>query len=78
MFTQEDLTNMKEPEQLYKGDKLLDEVDFTADKFEKKLSGLKPSAAPGPDGVWTKILHHLPDSAVTTGLFWVILTKDQI
>ena len=59
VFTQEDLTNMKEPEQLYKGDKLLDEVDFTADKVEKKLSGLKPSAAPGPDGVWTKILHHL-------------------
>ena len=62
VFTQEDFTNMEEPWQLYKGDKLLDEVNFTADKVEKKLSGLKPSAAPGPDGVWTKILHHLADT----------------
>ena len=28
---------------------------------KKKLSNLKPTAAPGPDGVWTRILHKLAD-----------------
>ena len=52
---------MNEPEQLYTGDRPVEEVNFTGDKVKKKLSALKPSAAPGPDGVWTRILHQLAE-----------------
>ena len=51
VFTHEDLSNMKEPEQLYMGDRPVEEVGFTGEKVKKKLSALKSSAAPGPDGV---------------------------
>ena len=37
-------------------------MEFTAEKVKKKLSALKPTAAPGPDGVWTRILHQLAES----------------
>ena len=37
-------------------------MEFTAEKVKKKLSALKPTAAPGPDGVWTRILHQLADT----------------
>ena len=56
VFTHEDLANMRNPEQLYRGEETLSEVEFTAEKVKKKLSALKPTAAPGPDGVWTRIL----------------------
>ena len=59
VFTNEDLSNMNEPEQLYTGDRPVEEVNFTGDKAKKKLSALKPSAA--PDGVWTRILHQLAE-----------------
>ena len=62
VFTQEDLGNMMDPEQLYRGEETLNQVEFTAEKVKKKLSALKPTAAPGPDGVWTRILHQLAES----------------
>jgi ribonuclease P/MRP protein subunit RPP40 len=61
VFTNENLANMREPEQLYRGDDLVEDVDFTDEKVKQKLSALKPTAAPGPDGVWTRILHQLAD-----------------
>ena len=61
VFTNENLANMRDPEQLYMGDNLLKDVEFTAEKVKKKLSHLKPSAAPGPDGVWSRILHKQAD-----------------
>ena len=62
VFTQENMADMKEPEQLFKGDQTLKEMTFTEEKVKKKLTDLKPSSAPGPDGVWTKVLHQLADS----------------
>ena len=41
---------------------MLEDVSFTREKVKKKLSALKPTAAPGPDGVWTRILHQLADT----------------
>ena len=62
VFTNENLANMSDPEQLYMGDDMLEDVSFTREKVKKKLSALKPTAAPGPDGVWTRILHQLADT----------------
>ena len=62
VFTTEDLSSMKAPEQLYKGDQPLEDLAFPEEKVKDKLSALKPSAAPGPDGVWSKILHQLADT----------------
>ena len=39
-------------------------MKFTAENAKKKLSALKPTAAPGPDGVWTRILHQLAEAFV--------------
>ena len=43
------------------GKELLTEARFEPDEVKKKLVKLKPSAAPGPDGVWTRILHKMAD-----------------
>ena len=51
VFTREKLADMPEPEQLYRGDEPLTEADFKEEDVRKKLTNLKPSAAPGPDGV---------------------------
>ena len=52
---------MPEPEQLYRGDELLTKADFKEEEVRKKLTNLTPSAAPGPDGVWIRILQKLAD-----------------
>lgn len=61
VFTEEDLANIPEPEQLYHGEDPLTNVKFTRNKVKDKLAKLKPSAAPGPDKVWAKVLHSLAD-----------------
>ena len=48
-------------QQQYKGKQPLTDVNITEEKVRKKLSGLKPSAAPGPDKVWARVLHSLAD-----------------
>ena len=61
VFTRENLDAMPEPEQLYTGAEPLTEAEFKEEDVKKKLTNLKASAAPGPDGVWTRILHKLAD-----------------
>ena len=34
-------------------------MEFTAEKVEKKLKELKPTAAPGPDKIWARVVHDL-------------------
>ena len=58
----ENLADRSDPEHLYMGDEPLEEVDFTEEKVKKKLSALQPSAASGPDGVWSRILFQLADT----------------
>ena len=55
------MNNIPEAEQQYCGEDPLTNVTFTRDKVKEKLSRLKPSAAPGPDKVWAKVLHNLAD-----------------
>ena len=61
VFTEENLEEMPEIGQQYSGDDPLIDVIITEEKVRKKLAGLKPSSAPGPDKVWAKVLHSLAD-----------------
>ena len=61
MFTREDLSDMPSVENLYHGEEYLSSVNFTAEKVKAKLKKLKPTSAPGPDRVWTKVLHDLAE-----------------
>ena len=51
-----------EAEQLFRGEDGLKDMQFQAGKVEKKLKQLKPSAAPGPDRVWTRVLHTMAEA----------------
>ena len=59
VFTVEEVAEMPAVEQLYQGEEPLTTTEFVADNVKEKLSKLKPSAAPGPDKVWTRVLHSL-------------------
>ena len=61
MFTKEDLSSMPRVEKLYQGEEFLSSVNFTEEKVNAKLKKLRPTAAPGPDKVWTRILHDLAE-----------------
>ena len=61
VFTEEDMNNFPDIEPQYEGDEALNNVIFTGEKVKEKLARLKPSAAPGPDKVWAKVLHSLAD-----------------
>ena len=61
VFTEEDMQNFPEIGQQYQGDEPLINVTFTSEKVREKLTKLKPSAAPGPDKIWAKVLHSLAD-----------------
>ena len=61
VFTEEDLTSIPIPENLYQGNEPLTKVHFTAGKVKKKLEELKPTAAPGPDKISSKVLKDLAD-----------------
>ena len=61
VFNNEDLNNMPEPEILFTGDAPLTEVRFEGKEVEKKLRNLKTSGAPGPDILWSKVLHDMAD-----------------
>ena len=57
MFNRENLQQMPEAEPIFSGDRPLNSVKFTPDSVLKKLKKLNPNSAPGPDGIWTRIIH---------------------
>ena len=61
VFTREDTTNLPDPEHLFRGDHPLSEVRFTSEEVRKKLRKIKATGAPGPDRVWSKVLHDMAD-----------------
>ena len=61
VFTSEDTTSMPEPELLYTGGNPLNVVRFEREEVEKKLRKVKSSGAPGPDGLWSKVLHDMAE-----------------
>ena len=61
VFTREDLQQIPEAEQLFNGDSPLTSVEFTPKLVSEKLKKLNPNSAPGPDGIWTRILHSTAD-----------------
>ena len=62
VFTQENLLEMPEAEQLFTGESLLISVKFTSKLVHEKLKELNPNAAPGPDGLWTRIIHSMANA----------------
>ena len=73
VFTRENLEQMPEAEQLFTGETPLISVKFTPNKVLEKLKELKPNAAPGPDGIWTKIISSMAE--VICGPLALIYTK---
>ena len=61
VFTREDTNHLPEPEHLFMGDDPLTEAKFAREEVEKKLKGIKVTGAPGPDKVWSKVLHDMAD-----------------
>ena len=61
VFTEENMEDMPEVPQQYTGEMPLTDVTISSEKVRKKLAGLKPSAAPGPDKVWARVLYSLAD-----------------
>ena len=62
VFIREDLDELPQPEQLYLGEEPFTSVTFDHESVKKKLENLKPSSAPGPDGVWPRVLQKLASS----------------
>ena len=61
VFTQEDCSNIPEPEILFTGEEPLTDVDITEEKVMAKLQKLRPDSAPGPDKLWPRVLARLAD-----------------
>jgi hypothetical protein len=61
VFTREDTTHLPEPELLFTGGDPLSDVKFEVGEVEKKLRNIKATGAPGPDRVWSKVLHDMAD-----------------
>ena len=59
VFTQEDCSNLPEPEILYSRDEPLIDVDITEEKVKAKLQKLRPDS--GPDKLWPRVLVKLAD-----------------
>ena len=61
VFTQEDCSNIPEPENLFTGMGPLTDVEITEEKVKAKLQKLRPDSAPGPDRLWPRVLVSLAD-----------------
>jgi hypothetical protein len=61
VFTREETGVLPEAESLYTGDDPLTDIRFEREEVEKKLKNIKQSGAPGPDKVWSRVLHDMAD-----------------
>ena len=78
MFTREDMSSIPTVEVLHKGEDKLTSVKFTKEKVSAKLRKLKPTSAPGPDKVWTRILHDLAEElAGPLAIIYTRLMEDK-
>ena len=61
VFTREDTGDLPEAEKLYTGNEPLTDIRFVSKEVETKLRNIKQTGAPGPDKVWSKVLHDMAD-----------------
>ena len=73
VFISEDMTNLPDPEVLFTGEDRLADLRFEVEEVEKKLKNLKSCGAPGPDRVWSKVLHSMAD--ILAGPLAIIYNK---
>ena len=62
VFTREETAHLPAPEFLFTGEGALSEMRFEERQVVKKLKGIKPTGAPGPDKVWSRVLHDMADA----------------
>ena len=78
MFTREDLSSMPSVEKLFQGVDSLSTASFSKENVTVKLKRLKPTSAPGPDKVWTRILHDLAEElAEPLAVIYTRLLEEQ-
>ena len=78
MFTREDLSSMPKVEKLFQGVDSLSTASFSKENVTAKLKRLKPTSAPGPDKVWTRILHDLAEElAEPLAVIYTRLLEEQ-
>ena len=78
MFTREDLSSMPSVEKLFQGVDSLSTASFSKENVTAKLKRLKPTSAPGPDKVWTRILHDLAEElAEPLAVIYTRLLEEQ-
>ena len=73
VFTRENLQELPEAEKIFTGNNPLVSVQFTPEIVLKKLKKLNPDSAPGPDGIWTRVIHTMAD--VICGPLSIIYSK---
>ena len=73
VFTSEDMTNLPDPEVLFTGEDRLTDMRFEVEEVERKLKNIKADGAPGPDRVWSKVLHTMAD--ILAGPLAIIYNK---
>ena len=62
VFTDEDLGDIPVPDQAYRGNEPLMDIEITEEKVKKKIESLRLGAAPGPDGITPRLIKTLSDS----------------
>ena len=73
MFTKEDLTNIPQSPQIYKGESPLTSVTFPLDLIQIKINKIRSSAAPGVDDISPRLLKSVED--IITAPLSVIFTR---
>ena len=62
VFTDEDLGDIPVPDQAYRGNEPLLDIEITDEKVKKKIESLRMGADPGPDGITPRLVKILSDS----------------
>ena len=82
VFTREDIANIPEPEQIYRGseeDKIID-INITVERVQKKLKTMNPTKAPGDDNINPAIITETTEqiAAQVTDVFRKSLDEGRI
>ena len=73
VFTREATGDLPQAETMYVGEEPLTDIKFEEEEVERKLRNIKQTGAPGPDKVWSKVLHDMAD--ILAGPLAIIYNK---
>ena len=82
VFTEEDIVNIPEPEQMFKGtvEEQLTDIDINVERVRKKLKAMNPTKAPGDDDINPALLKETAEEIAeqVTDLFRSSLDKGHV